>query len=212
MVDEPLVTEWPEVALGDGPQPFILQVTDLKQWLYCARVVYFAYNWPAVRPEVYHMEEGRLRHEEERRRLARRRMRRLPGLPDGEYRFDVWHVSDTLHLSGRVDLVIVREEEAIPVDFKDTFRPQAPHFRWQVAAYALLVEEALQLPVRRGYVYSLPKRRGHEVRLTERTRREVKAILQAIAEALQGEAFPAGPTSTAPCVACEFRRFCNDRF
>lgn len=211
MADEQFLVEWPEVALADGPQPLILQVTDLKQWLYCARVVYFAYTWPAVRPEVYHMEEGRLRHEEERHRLGRRG-RHLPGLPEGEYRFDVWHVSKALHLSGRVDLVIVREDEAIPVDFKDTFRPQAAHFRWQVAAYALLVEEALSLPVRRGYVYSLPKRRGHEVRITGRTRREVKAILQAIAEALQGETFPAGPKSSAPCVACEFRRFCNDRF
>lgn len=204
--------DWPEVALSDGPTPFVLQVTDLKQWLYCPRIVYFTYNWPGVRPTVYHIEEGRLRHEEERERLRRRRRRRLFGLPPGEYLFDVWHLSETLRLSGRVDLVILGEDEAIPVDFKDSVRPQASHFRWQLIAYALLVEEKLARPVRRGFVYSLPRRRAHEVRITPRGRNRVKHTLHEMVQVLQSEALPPGPESTAPCVACEFRRFCNDRF
>lgn len=200
----------PELALSDGAEPLVLQVTDIKQWTYCPRIVYFRFNWPGVRPSTYNLEEGRQSHEDFEAALRHRR-RRLRGLPEGEWMFNVSHYSTRLGLSGRVDLVILREEEAIPVDFKDSFNLKARHFRLQVAAYALLVEEALSLPVRRGVIYSLPKRRGQEVRVDGRLRNEVFRLVQTIAETVQGEHMPPGPKSVAPCIACEFRRFCNDR-
>jgi len=204
---------WPEVAIGDGPELWVIRVTDLKQWAYCPRVVYFAVQWPKVRPVTYEMEEGRIRHEEERQRFLRIRRRRggLVGLPAGEYVFDVFHQSETLRLNGKVDLVIVGEEEIIPVDFKDSLNVKATHFRVQLMAYGLLMEEKFEKPARRGFIYSLPRRRGHEVRFTARLRNDVYRLLKEMVSALEGERMPEGPSSSAPCVACEFRRFCNDR-
>lgn len=200
----------PELALSDGKVPLVLQVTDIKQWLYCPRIVYFRFNWPSVRPGTYHLEEGRLAHEELERALRRRR-RRLRGLPDGEWLFNVSHYSPRVGLSGRVDLVIRREDEIIPVDFKDSTNIKARHFRLQVAAYALLLEDAFETEVRRGFVYSLPRRRAQEVRMTARVRNEVRRLIAEIVETIPGEHMPEGPKNVAPCVACEFRRFCNDR-
>jgi len=200
----------PELALSDGKVPLVLQVTDIKQWLYCPRIVYFRFNWPAVRPGTYSLEEGRLAHEDFEAALRRRR-RRLRGLPDGEWQFNISHYSPRLGLSGRIDLVIKREEEMIPVDFKDSTNIKARHFRLQVVAYALLLEDAFDHPVHRGFIYSLPRRRAEEIRITARLRNEVQRIVQDIVDTIQGEHIPSGPNSLAPCVACEFRRFCNDR-
>jgi len=200
----------PELALSDGVEPLVLQVTDIKQWAYCPRIVYFRFNWPGVRPSVYNLEEGRQSHEDFESALRRRR-RKLHGLPHGEWIFNVSHYSRQLGLSGRVDLVIKREDEIIPVDFKDSPNIKARHFRLQVVAYALLLEERFELPARRGFIYSLPRRRGQEVRITSRLRNQVMKLVRTIAEAVQGEEMPPGPKSLAPCVACEFRRFCNDR-
>ncbi len=200
----------PELALSDGKEPLVLQVTDLKQWMYCRRIVYFRFNWPAVRPGTYSLLEGRLAHGEFETALKRRR-RRLRGLPDGEWRFNVSHYSPRIGLSGRVDLVIRREDEVIPVDFKDSTNVKARHFRIQVAAYALLLEDAFEEEVRRGFIYSLPRRRAEEVRITHRVRNEVSDLVRDIVEAIRGERMPEGPKRAAPCVGCEFRRFCNDR-
>ena len=200
----------PGLALSDGKVPLVLQVTDIKQWLYCPRIVYFRFNWPMVRPGTYNLEEGRRAHGEFEAALRRRR-RRLRGLPDGEWLFNVSHYSPRIGLSGRVDLVIRREDEIIPVDFKDSTNVKARHFRIQVAAYALLLEDAFGEEVQRGFIYSLPRRRAEEVRMTHRVRNEVKRLVQEIGETVYGERMPDGPKSVAPCVGCEFRRFCNDR-
>ncbi len=200
----------PELALSDGKTPLVLQVTDLKQWLYCPRIVYFRFNWPGVRPTTYGLEEGRLAHEDVTLALRRRR-RRLRGLPEGNWLFDVAHYSTTLGLSGRVDLVIEREDEIIPVDFKDSANVKARHFKIQVVAYALLLEEAFERKARRGFIYSLPRRRAKEIEITTRLRKQVRSLTQEIIDVIRGEHMPPGPRSLAPCVACEFRRFCNDR-
>ncbi len=199
----------PPLSLGDGMRPLVFPVTDLRQWHFCRRIVYYRFNWPPIRPKPYVLEEGKEAHEEIWRRLIRRG--RVRGIPDGEYGYEVGWVSERWGLSGKVDLVVVNEEEVIPVDFKDSRKMDSPHFRIQLAAYGLLVEERFGRPVRRGFLYSIPRRLAVEVALTLPLRRKVIETVREMAAVVQGEAMPEGPPTRARCVACEFRRFCNDR-
>ena len=201
----------PEVALKDGPDPLVLHVVDLRQWHMCKRVVYYQHLLGAFRPLTYHMRAGTEAHGETRTK-ERRRTLRAYGLPDGTRHFDVVLYAPDLGLSGVVDMVIEREEELIPVDFKDSYRVNARHFAVQVAGYALLLEHLWGRPVRRGFVYSIPRRRAHEVRLTPALRRTVKQTVEAIQQAVQHSTLPPPPSSPRLCVSCEFRRFCNDIF
>ena len=74
--------------------------------------------------------------------------------------------SARLGLRGRLDLAIAVPDraapgaEAIVVEYKDSEKPAGPHFKLQLAAYALLLEEAWGLPVRRGFIYGIPLRRA----------------------------------------------------
>ena len=43
---------------------WLLEVTDLKQYTYCPRIVFYRYCLPRVRPITYSMEEGIRCHEE----------------------------------------------------------------------------------------------------------------------------------------------------
>lgn len=199
----------PPLSLSDGVRPLVFPVTDLRQWHFCRRIVYFRFNWPAVRPYPYVLDEGKEAHEELWVRMARRQ--RLRGIPEGTWHFEVMCVSERWGISGKADLVVVREEEAIPVDFKDSRQLQAAHFRVQLAAYGLLAEERFQRPALRGFLYSIPRRLAVEVKLTPQLRRRVVQTVREMALAVQGEAMPEAPASRARCVACEFRRFCNDR-
>jgi CRISPR-associated exonuclease Cas4 len=187
----------------------ILTVTDLKQFAYCPRIVYYTYCLPLLRPQTYKMVESQQAHQEETLREERRSLRPY-GLPDGARSFDVRLRSARLGLRGRVDLVINTGQELIPVDYKLTENAPGPHFRLQLAAYGLLLAETSALPVRRGFVYAIPLRQAIEVPLTARLRRQVERLTADMRQVVMREEMPAAPARRGRCWVCEFRRFCND--
>jgi CRISPR-associated exonuclease Cas4 len=191
----------------------IFTVTDLKQYTYCPRVVFYTYCLPLLRPTTYKMEAGIAAHEKAGKQ-ERRRTLAAYGLEGGKRHFDVDVASQELGLRGRVDVVIEvgegEEREWVPVDYKQTTRRTGQHIRRQLAAYGLMLEETWGGTARRGFVYSLVTRKTEEIALTERLRGEVQGVVGAMREMVEREAMPEPPGSRRPCVNCEFRRFCND--
>lgn len=201
--------------LANLPATRLLDVTDLKQYAYCRRIPFYRYCLPRIRPITYGMREGIRSHEEESAREERRSLRTY-GLTSGERVFDLVLRSDTLGLVARLDLAIrctdpsTSQTEAIVVEYKLTRDPAREHFRLQLAAYALLLENAWQLPVRRAFLYHIPLRRAEEIPITTTLRRRALQAIQAIQTMVCDERMPPSPTNRARCVTCEFRRFCND--
>lgn len=196
-------------------EQLVFIVTDLKQYAYCPRVVYYTYCLPLIRPTTFKMEHGVAAHERARGK-ERRRTLKAYGLTRGERHFDVALESAALGLRGRVDLVVETDEnptgakELIPVEYKNSRRAAGPHWKRQLAAYALMLEEGWGIAVRRGFFYYLPRRRAEEVPIRPKLRVDVQALATAMRQMVAGEKMPAPPKSRRPCVDCEFRRFCND--
>ncbi|HUV90557.1 MAG TPA: CRISPR-associated protein Cas4 [Anaerolineae bacterium] len=191
----------------------LLIVTDLKQYAYCPRIFYYNHCLPDVRPTTYKMEAGAEAGLEEKERARRRSLHayHLDGI-DGHRRFDVPATSETLGLTGVVDEVVevtAPKAELIPVDYKLARQP-GYHFRLQLAAYALLLEETYHLPVRRGFIYLIPLRRVEEVPISARLRRKIAALLHQMRLIAQTERMPPPNEWPSRCADCEFRRFCND--
>jgi len=189
----------------------MLNVIDLKQYVYCPRVFYYQAVLPDVRPITYKMEEGILAHREETGRELRRALLRTYGVAAGTRQFDVRLVSELLGLSGMIDLLIETEHELIPVDYKQAKKGNL-HFKVQLMAYARLCELAytVQKPVKRGFLYFLPERKAREVKFTPALRRKFEGTLAMVHEIAQQEFYPQPTAHRAKCVDCEFRRFCND--
>jgi CRISPR-associated exonuclease Cas4 len=191
----------------------IFTVTDLKQYTYCPRVVFYTYCLPLLRPTTYKMEAGIAAHERAEKQ-ERRRTLAAYGLEEGKRHFDVEVASQELGLRGRGDVASEvgegEEREWVPVDYKQTTRRTGQHIRRQLAAYGLMLEETWGGTARRGFVYSLVTRKTEEIALTERLRRDVRGVVGAMREMVEREAMPGPPRSRRPCVNCEFRRFCND--
>ncbi len=194
---------------------WLLEVTDLKQYTCCPRIVFYRYCLPRVRPITYSMEEGIRCHEEEETREERRSLRNY-GLTSGERVYRLSLQSTKLGLTGRVDLAIatpsreVPGAEAIVVEYKLSEQKAGSHFMLQLAAYALLLEEAWGLPVNRGFLYSIPLRKAESVAITQHLRRKVMQTVAQIRQIVESEIMPSPPSSLRRCVTCEFRRFCND--
>lgn len=190
-------------------------VTDLKQYAFCPRIVYYTYCLPLIRPMTYKMREGLEAHDTAEG-LERRRSLRAYGLRRGERSFDVYLTSERLGLSGKVDMVIrVLAEngevaEVIPVEYKHSPGRAGRHLFLQLAAYGLMLEEMTGEEVRRGFLYFILSRRAREVPITPELRGEVMGQLEAMQEMIEGERMPEPSRRRAQCVICEFRRFCND--
>lgn len=189
----------------------LLTVTDLKQYAYCARVSYYEHCLPDLRPRTYKMDAGQMAHEQERKRAARRTLRGY-GLDARPRSFEVPVVS-TLHgLVGKIDEVAVTErlpQQVIPVDYK-LARQVSPHYRLQLAAYAMMLEESWQCQVTQGFVYLIPLRRLEPVPITDKLRNEVVEAASVIRSIIQAERMPPPTLRRSRCASCEFRRLCND--
>jgi CRISPR-associated exonuclease Cas4 len=200
---------------GTAGRRWTLEVTDLKQWAHCPRVVYYRYILPHIRPVTALMREGQAHHQAESAHEERRSLRPY-GLTDGERHFDVSLSSTALGLRGRADMVIAVPSRAEPgarltvVEYKLTERGALRNWKLQVAAYALMLEEVWERPVERGFIYHIGRRHAEEVRLTRALRSQVVTTVASINQMIAGEGLPLPPRNTAICVACEFRRFCND--
>ena len=84
------------------------------------------------------------------------------------------------------------------------------HFKLQLVAYGLLLEEAYGLPVKRGFLYAIPTRRATEVVFSPALRAQLSRALQEMTEVVARGFMPAPVRQRAKCQVCEFRRFCND--
>ena len=194
---------------------WLLEVTDLKQYTYCPRIVFYRYCLPRVRPMTALMREGIHSHVEEDVREERRSLRPY-GLVEGERAFHLPLQSTRLGLTGRVDLAIAVPSraadgaEAVVVEYKLTEQKAGPHFKLQLAAYALLLEEAWGLPVKRAFLYSIAQRSAELIPVTQHLRQKVIQTIAHIRHMIDQEIMPAPPDSLRQCVTCEFRRFCND--
>jgi CRISPR-associated exonuclease Cas4 len=177
----------------------LFEVTDLKQWTYCPRVLYYRYCLPEIRPITDLIAAGIASHRDEASREERRSLRTY-GLTVGERAFDIGLRSAVLGLRGRLDLAIAVPDratpgaEAIVVEYKDSEKPAGPHFKLQLAAYALLLEEAWGLPVQHGFIYSIPLREAEIISITPALRQKVQQAVAAMRAAIAGEWMPAAPS------------------
>jgi CRISPR-associated exonuclease Cas4 len=188
-----------------------LRVNDLKQFAYCQRIVFYQYVMPVERKATFKMERGK-EIESRIERLEQRRTLHRYGLGDGTRRFQVWLSSPRLLLSGRLDLLVVTQQEAVPVDFKDTLSRVHHNHHVQLCAYALLVEDSLGLPVRRGFIYRVPRDDVVVVPITEDLRGETLRALDEIRAMLVSERMPLPTPVRARCDDCEYRNYCGDIF
>lgn len=187
----------------------LLTVTDLKQFDYCPRIVFYEQCLPHVRPRTYKMDAGREAHEIEQRRAARRSLHAYGELA-GERQFDVRLASELLGFVGLMDEVVITDDGGVfPVDYKLAKRARA-NYKLQLTAYALLLEEHYQTPVGFGYLYLIPVKKLVKVVISTKLRNSVQSQLHAAQKMIAQERMPAATSVKNRCTDCEFRRFCND--
>lgn len=199
----------------------ILTVGDIKQFFYCPRVVYFRYLVPRFKPITYKMEEGKLRQREEEKLEKRRGVSRfglkgnsLPEVAANMAKlFNVYLHSNSHGLSGLLDMALVSEREAVPVDFKDGAfsrgRMVALHHKYQLLAYGLLLEETFRKRCPRGFAHSLEDGTTKSVAFSDGAKMFLKGKIKKMRQMILEEIFPDETPYKGRCRECEFRPLCK---
>ena len=201
----------PEGSAASGAKTATVELTatDLKQWAYCPRIPFYHHVLPVRPSPTYKMSRGK-DVQAAVEALERRRGFRAYGMQQGERHFGLWLRSERLGLSGKLDLLIVTADACYPVDFKDTAGGPRRNHRLQLAAYALLAEEAFDRPAPDGFIFLVPEKRVVALALTDADRDDVRRALADLRMMIEREALPAPTSLRARCTACEFQNYCGD--
>ncbi len=184
------------------------RVTDLKEYSFCPRVLYYENCLPDLQPTTYKMNAGVRAHEREQQK-AKRRTLSAYGLSEGERHFDVHVESARLGLIGEIDEVVIAPDEVLVIDYKLS-KQVSTNFKHQLVAYAMLLEESWQVTIQRGFIYLIQSRQVEALKITAALRQQVEAIVADIHRIVETELMPLPAKNERQCVTCKHRRFCND--
>lgn len=170
---------------------------DVKQYAYCPRIPWVAWQFGVREPETRSMILGR---EERLRRLARIQDIGL----EPPVRFEVEMYSPKLRMAGVADAVAGQRRLTV-VEVKAFKRRLLTHFKAQLTAYALLSEETLG-PTHRAVLVMPGKLLAIEVTgdVLEQARRLVAGVRDVILSESPPRVEP-GPK----CISCWYRRLCT---
>jgi CRISPR-associated exonuclease Cas4 len=192
------------------PEVFIA-VSDVMEYLFCPRFIYFMYclGIPQHEEKRYKVLKGRELHEA-REKVNKSYIRKK--LQCVRKDVAVYLVSKRNHLKGEVDEVLFLEDgTAAPLDykfaeFKDTlFRTH----KYQSALYGLMIADNYGVEVNRGFVcYTRSKHLVKEVKLGNKDFERAIALVSEVLEIIQKGFYPEATKYKARCVDCTYRNIC----
>ncbi|MHC5536995.1 CRISPR-associated protein Cas4 [Singulisphaera rosea] len=188
----------------------LLTPSDILEHLFCGRFTYFERHLrlPEFQERREKVRRGRALHAV-REATNRAYLRKRLGVKDKQ--IDVTLVSPRHYLRGRLDeLLIFEDGTAGPLDYKFAKDPGRIYttLRLQSTIYALLIQEHLGLPVRRGYlVYTRSRNRVVEITYTREDFRQVGRAVREILDVVQRGTLPRR-ASPSRCADCCYRFIC----
>lgn len=115
--------------------------------------------------------------------------------------------SNQYGLSGKADIVEIRGDEIIPVEYKKGKKRDFNNDNIQLTAQALCLEEMFQTQISRGFIYHASSKKRREVILDENLRAETINTIEIVRELLAKETIP--PAEYKPrCEGCSLYNIC----
>jgi CRISPR-associated exonuclease Cas4 len=203
------------MPVSDIAEDFV-SVTDIKHYVYCPRLVYFDRVLHATPIFGSQQEDSKELHEDYVRKELRRKdaVYYSPEFVGAEKLLFTTLCSSALGLQGNVDLIIkTAKGEYVPVEYKnmnsDRGRVCMDH-RYQLVAYALLIEENYEAVVRRGCVDYIPEGLILQFEITPTMKSHVKRILGHVKRIIKDEELPPIRVAKQKCQGgCGHKQVCQ---
>jgi CRISPR-associated exonuclease Cas4 len=187
----------------------LIPVTDLKQWAYCRRIVYYHRVMPAVGKPTFKMREA-IAAQDLIESLEMRRGLQAYGLESAQRRFGVWLKDESLGLSAKTDLILEMPDRIAVVDFKLTAGEVGDNHRMQLAGYSLLAEAVYGRAAPVAFLFRIPDNRVFPIEITSGLRSAVSESIAAIRLMADQQLCPPPTPVRGRCLECEFANYCAD--
>ncbi|MGB9778901.1 MAG: CRISPR-associated protein Cas4 [Candidatus Bathyarchaeales archaeon] len=205
------------LPISDVAEPLV-SVTDVKHYVYCPRLVYFDRVLHAQPVFGSQQEESQELHVEYVRKELRRKdaVYYSPEFVGAEKLLFVPLVSKGLQLQGVVDCIIKTVKgEYVPVEYKNMNSDKGKAYmdhKYQLVAYALLVEENFGTVVRRGFVNYIPEKLILKFEITRSMKSYVKRVVGHIKRIIREEKLPPIRVAQNKCQGgCGHKQTCQQQ-
>ena len=189
---------------------FSVTPSQIIQYLYCPRFIYFEYvlRIPQYEDRHFKVQKGRLVHEEKARQNMDYLRRRI-GVVKKE--LNLYLTNDLLR--GEVDEVLwLKDGTAAPLDYKYAKYEDKIYstYKTQLYCYAWLIHSNFGLAVTRGYlVYTRSRNRLVEVPIDQKSVAIVEKAARSIGSIITENKYPKATKNKKRCVTCTYRNICT---
>jgi len=187
----------------------MLRISDIKQYIYCPRIIFYSYLMPVEKKTTFKMEHGKISEETIARLEGRRKLKQY-GLDQGVRHWNYWLKSEKLGLSGKVDMLVRTPEACYPVDFKYTRGGVRKNHVYQLCGYALILEDQEVQEVRTGFIYLIPESDAVRAEFTDELKSSCLDVIDSIHGIIEKEFMPEPNPHRSRCADCEYRNYCRD--
>jgi CRISPR-associated exonuclease Cas4 len=189
----------------------MIQVSDITQYFYCPRKIYFIKTLGIKIKARPKMEMGKEEHEKEHRRIKERKT--IYGIPKKDITQIIHNlpIEDTnTGIYGIIDTtIILKTKEIIPVEVKYTdFENIKINWKKQLTAYAILLEKHFKTTIKKGIIYLPTKHKQIQIDIPSEAKATLKQDIKKIKKLIHSEKIP-NVTKGKQCNYCEMKKFCT---
>lgn len=189
---------------------YYITPSEIIEFLYCKRFIYFMKSLGIRQYEEkrYKVQKGRELHDK-REKENKAYLRKRLGIVAKE--IDVFLVSDTLKIKGKVDEVLTLEDGSMaPLDYKFAEYEDIVYntYLTQIVMYGLMIEELYGKVVKKGFIVYC--RKGYtvkEIEITDDLKNKAKETINEFLQVLDGY-FPKSTKYKARCIDCCYKNIC----
>ncbi len=176
----------------------IVPISALEHYSYCPRQCALIHIEQTYDENVFTV-RGRISHErvDLGATTAVRGVKQLRALP-------LW--SDAHGLSGKADVVEMRPDGPVPVEYK-VGKIDGGHAALQLCAQAICLEEMFESSVSYGFLYSYSTKRRIRIELDDELRRHTLTVVEAVRTQFEQQSLPS-PVNDDRCRNCSLINAC----
>jgi len=187
---------------------YYLTATDLMNYSYCPRIIYFVHVLKIPQATTTKEYKGREKETDFQHKAKRTKVvKKYPKLPK---MFKVKLSSEKLRMKTIVDSIMINKEkeEAYPIQAKYSYTPRSVYQtqKNQLALESLLVEDKLNMKSPFGFIKFLKS--GDLVKVSTEKREPIFEIFEKITEIVEKEKMPKPTNYKKRCVDCCFKNVC----
>lgn len=178
---------------------FYIEASAVNTFLYCPRRCYYEYiqnefesNVHTILGDQVHENVDEFGEEERRGKVIYK---------------SVKLISDKYGVVLKVDIVEVNGNEIYPVEYKKGKKALWKNDKYQMALQGMLLEEKLNRPINKGYMYYVGSKERVEFKITDKVKEEIINTIEAIRNLYNSMKIPEGVDDNR-CKYCSINNIC----